>query len=204
MNLRTISITIKGIRPMLHNNGMMADRLYPWKIKLAAIEKTKASKRTDSQWAEYEELQWLGKLYWSEARNCIAMPVDNLHACIVAGARKAKQGKNFEAAVFFDDDSAFVEVKHELTGKTKAQMYADSRYVFRKPVVIGLAKVISIRPMIPTGWTLTTKISYDDSVIPNSETVVEAMVQAGSLCGLGDWRPRFGRFVVEKWSEVKA
>lgn len=203
MNLKTIKIKIKGIRPMLHNNGMMADRLYPWKIKLAAIEKTKASKRTDAQWAEYEQLQWLGKLYWSESRKCIAMPVDNLHACLVAGARKAKQGKNFEAAVFFDDEHAAAEVKHALSGKTQSEMYADRDYVFRKPVVIGLAKVISIRPMIPTGWTISTTITYDDSVIANAETVVEAMVQAGSLCGLGDWRPRFGRFIVESWSEVK-
>lgn len=203
MKLRTIEFTIKGLRPLLMNNGIMSDRLNPYQKEIDSINKTKSKAKTDAQWARYEELQWLGGLYWSDAQGGVAMPCDNLRACMVEGARKSKLGKQFEAAVFFEDEDGTVEVRHKLTGATKDQLRANPLYTLRKPVVIGMAKVVRIRPMIPTGWTMRLKVTFDDSVIRNASDVIDAWVQAGTLIGIGDWRPRFGRFVVEDgWKEV--
>jgi len=50
--------------------------------------------------------------------------------------------------------------------------------------------------MVPTGWSLTFTLEFDDSIL-NEKALVKAMVDAGALIGLGDWRPKFGRFSVE-------
>jgi hypothetical protein len=50
--------------------------------------------------------------------------------------------------------------------------------------------------MFPTGWVLRFELEFDDSVIGPKE-LVKAMNDAGALVGLGDWRPKFGRFLVE-------
>jgi hypothetical protein len=51
--------------------------------------------------------------------------------------------------------------------------------------------------MIPTGWSLSFDIEFDDSIV-NPKNLLKAMSDAGSLVGLGDWRPKFGRFLVEE------
>ena len=53
-----------------------------------------------------------------------------------------------------------------------------------------------IRPMIPTGWSLKFTAEYDPHILSES-AIIQAANDAGSLIGLGDWRPKFGRFAVE-------
>jgi hypothetical protein len=40
-------------------------------------------------------------------------------------------------------------------------------------------------------------VDFDDNVIEEEE-ILKVAEDAGLLVGLGDWRPRFGRFMVEK------
>jgi hypothetical protein len=51
--------------------------------------------------------------------------------------------------------------------------------------------------LFPTGWSILFELEFDDSII-NEESVLKAAVDAGALIGLGDWRPKFGRFTVER------
>jgi hypothetical protein len=51
--------------------------------------------------------------------------------------------------------------------------------------------------MIPTGWTMTFDLEFDEGIV-NPKNLMKAMTDAGSLVGLGDWRPKFGRFLVEE------
>jgi hypothetical protein len=51
--------------------------------------------------------------------------------------------------------------------------------------------------MIPSGWWLTCTIEFDESIV-NEAQVLSSTKEAGALCGIGDWRPKFGRFTVEK------
>ena len=59
-----------------------------------------------------------------------------------------------------------------------------------------LSRIIRIRPLIPTGWTMTFTVEFDESIV-NKQAVATALTEASSLVGLGDWRPKFGRFTVE-------
>ena len=51
------------------------------------------------------------------------------------------------------------------------------------------------RPKFNT-WAANLVIQYDDAQL-NEEDVRELLVIAGESIGVGDWRPKFGRFIVE-------
>ena len=58
------------------------------------------------------------------------------------------------------------------------------------------ARVMKVRPMVPTGWQLKFSVEYDENLV-NEKDLHRAMVDAGTLVGLGNWRPKFGRFLVK-------
>jgi len=192
--MKDIKIKITGIRPLVLHNGLMADPTNPYTIAIKKITSKGSKKLTEHDYAERDRLEWEAGLYWSDEIGGIAIPSDNLERCIQEGAKKNRLGKDFAAAVFVQESE--VEVMHRLSGKTKERINAEPGYTLRKGVKVQLSRIIRIRPLIPTGWTMTFTVEFDESIV-NKQAVATALTEAGSLVGLGDWRPKFGRFTVE-------
>lgn len=192
--MKDIKIKITGIRPLVLHNGLMADPTNPYTIAIKKITSKGSKKLTEHDYAERDRLEWEAGLYWSEEIGGIAIPSDNLERCIQEGAKKNRLGKDFAAAVFVQESE--VDVVHRLSGKTKERIYSEPGYTLRKGVKVQLSRIIRIRPLIPTGWHMAFTVEFDESIV-NKQAVVTALTEAGSLVGLGDWRPKFGRFTVE-------
>jgi hypothetical protein len=58
-----------------------------------------------------------------------------------------------------------------------------------------MAKIMRYRPIF-RNWSLSATVMVNEDVV-NLNEVKKALVDAGNLIGLGDYRPRFGRFDVE-------
>jgi len=179
---------------MLLHNGLMADPTNPFTIAIKKITSKGSKKMTDADYKERDRLEWEAGLYWSETEDAIAIPSDNIERCIQEGAKKNRLGKDFAAGVLLSEPE--VVLQHRKAGKTKEEIYADPAYTLRKGVKVQLSRVIRIRPMIPPGWKLTFTVEFDEDIV-NAADVIEAVQKAGALIGLGDWRPKFGRFSVE-------
>jgi hypothetical protein len=174
------------------NNGLKVDPLNPFTVAIKAITRKGSRKMTDADYAKLEELEWKAGLYWSE-EDGLVMPGDNIEGCIRSGARKSRMGKDVEAAVFCSE----AEVPIEYEGpRGIEELRLDPRFTLRKGVALNGVRVIRVRPMVPTGWRLVFGLEYDETII-DEKNLVKVMVDAGALCGLGDWRPKFGRFLVE-------
>lgn len=190
--MKTITTQWTGIRPLVMHNGLMADPTNPFTRRIKEITSKGSKKLTDSDYEERDRLEWEAGLYWSEKLGLV-VPSDNIERCIQLGAQKSRIGKDVQAAVFCSEP----EIKVAYDGpKDKDKMFADPRFTLRKGVAIQKSRIIRIRPMIPTGWSITFDLEYDDSIL-NPKNLIKAMVDAGALIGLGDWRPKFGRFTVE-------
>jgi hypothetical protein len=174
------------------HNGLLVDPMNPFQRRIKELARKGAKKLTDSDYEQIDRLKWEGGLYFDENVGPF-VPNDNIEATILAGARKSRQGKETQAAVFVSDEIVKLDYKGP---RTMEALYVDKRFQLRKRVTIGKAAVIGVRPMFPTGWSIDFEIEFDDSVI-NRKDVIKAMEEAGKLCGLGDWRPKFGRFVVD-------
>lgn len=192
--MKDVKIKITGIRPLVLHNGLLADPTNPYTLAIKKITSKGSKKLTEHDYTERDRLEWLGGLYWSESLNAIALPSDNIERCIQEGAKKNRLGKDFAAAVFVSESE--VAVDHRLSGQTREAMYSEPAYTLRKGVKVQLSRIIRIRPMIPTGWSLTFTVEFDESIV-NRNAVIQALTEAGALVGLGDWRPKFGRFTTE-------
>jgi hypothetical protein len=194
--MKTIATTWTGIRPIVMHNGLMADPTNPTVRRIKEITSKGSKKLTDSDYEERDRLEWEAGLYWDDAIGPV-IPSDNIERCIQLGAQKSRIGKDVQAAVFCSD----AQVRLEYEGpRDKRKLQQDPRFTLRKGVAVQQSRIIRIRPMFPTGWLLTFTLEYDESII-NEKNLVKAMVDAGALIGLGDWRPKFGRFTVETVSE---
>lgn len=189
--MKTIAMTWTGIRPLVMHNGLLADPTNPIARRIKEICSKGSKKMTESDYEERDRLEWNGGLYWSSEHGLV-IPSDNIERCIQLGAQKSRIGKDVAAAVFCSAE----EVKLAYDGpKDKDKLYNDPRFSLRKGVAVQKSRVIRLRPMIPTGWSLTFDLEFDESII-NEKNLIKASIDAGALVGLGDWRPKFGRFTV--------
>lgn len=173
------------------HNGLMADPTNPMTRRIKEITSKGSKKLTDSDYEERDWLEWQAGLYWDDKHGPI-IPSDNIERCIQLGAQKSRIGKDVQAAVFCTSS----EVRIDYPGpRDKEKMYSDPRFSLRKGVAVQKSRIIRLRPMIPTGWKLSFELEFDDSIL-NEKALVKAMQDAGALIGLGDWRPKFGRFTV--------
>lgn len=188
--MKQIKSTWTGIRPLIMHNGQLADPLNPFSRQLKDISSKR--KKTDADHEAMAHIEFEGGLYYDEDAGPI-MPSDCIEATIQAGAKKSRIGKDVAAAVFVQDD--VVPVEYDGPRDVEGMWKERERFVLRKACKVSTAKIMRTRPMIPTGWTITFTLEYDENIV-NAAGLQKAMVDAGALVGLCDWRPRFGRFIV--------
>ena len=72
----------------------------------------------------------------------------------------------------------------------------DPRFRLRCGVRVGTSRVMRTRPRFPA-WAADLAVDYLPSLL-NEHDVRRFVVVAGEQVGVGDWRPRFGRFLVDE------
>ena len=184
-----------GIRPLILHNARLADPMDEYSARLKELTKSnKGKNKTQARDAEIARCEWEGGLYYDSELGPY-VPADMIESAIQNGGKKCSAGKQIQAAVFCTEESVMVPIQYkgprDLDG-----LYADPAFRMRKSVRVGNVRVMRTRPMFPTGWKLEFSVEFDDSVV-DANTVLRAMQDAGRLVGLGDWRPKFGRFLVE-------
>jgi len=177
------------------HNGLLADPTNQYTKAIKAITTKGSKKMTEYDHEERDRLEWEGGLYWDDKIG-LHIPSDNIERCMQLGAQKSRAGKDIQAAVFCSE--ALLPIKYS-GPKDKDKLYADPAFTLRKGVGLKGSRIIRVRPMVPTGWSLKVELEYDESVV-NEKQVFKSAVDAGSLVGLGDWRPKFDRFLVENAS----
>jgi hypothetical protein len=75
------------------------------------------------------------------------------------------------------------------------ELWADENFRLRSGVRVRNARTMRTRPRFPS-WSANVTASFLPTLLDRAE-VVEFFRIAGSL-GIGDWRPRYGKFIVEE------
>ena len=196
--MKKVSLLVKGIAPLLMHNIQGANPLG----KVAQVMKPKTSKRnkTDVDYAEIARLEWEAGLYLHNGE--VVMPAKNVEKCLILGARKTKNGKQFESSVFVEEDFmplqyAGDKIKVSQNGEfpnAELDQYFE-QHMDIDMVNVNRKTVPRCRPIFHN-WSFSLTLLYDDSVI-DKRTIVECAADAGRLIGLCDRRPRNGRFEIK-------
>lgn len=184
--IEKIAVKIEGKTPMLMHNGMMADPL-----NAAAQELKKVSgkrNKTDQDHHDMARLEWYASLYTNEDGR-IVFPGVNIDKAIIQAARKSRKGKQYESGVMVDGDP---ELDFPDKNKDLEYIYNSGLYVDRRMVAVQKAKVARTRPKF-SEWGLAFTIVFDNELV-NGSDLCDILDLAGQLIGLGDYRPRFGKF----------
>jgi hypothetical protein len=198
--MKALKTTWTGIRPLVMHSAAMIDPDNPNVRLLNQMQRAlKKLKKEDEEGREeqrrkIERVEWEASLYFDGER--LFVPGDNIMRCIQEGARKSKAGKQAESGLLPVDDSV---IHTTVKGKINLDsLFQDKAFSLRQAVRIPPrtgSRIMKVRPMVPTGWSITFDVEYDEKVLA-TEALKEAMKDAGTLIGLGDWRPKFGRFEV--------
>jgi hypothetical protein len=76
------------------------------------------------------------------------------------------------------------------------------KYILNRIFVrIGLARILRTRPEFEEGWIAKFTLIVLDDTIPLN-ILKEVLEYAGQYVGIGDWRPKYGRFEVTLFREI--
>jgi hypothetical protein len=184
---RSLTLRIVGAAPMVHHSGQLADPLSTAAKELRKISKKKA--KTDADLEQMAKVEWYGGLWLSKGRPCI--PGEAIEAAFIAAARKSKRGPAAKAGMVSPENWL---LEHD--GSTDLdELWADESFRLRVGVRVGQARIMRTRPIFQK-WAATIRIDYVDDQL-DEQDVIDIMRVAGRIVGIGDWRPRYGRFEIE-------
>lgn len=197
------SVTLTGTGDLLLHNGQTADPRNTYAKQLKAISGKR--KKTDADLDAMARIEWFAGLYLGKVEVdgqsyvTTTIPAHVLESAFVAGAKKSKRGVQAKSGLFVDRQ-AVLEFEGKPAGNlTPEQMQTELDALFdggehhlTVGVKVGTSRVMRTRPKV-TGWKASTVVEYDDSVMTLAD-VRDVIEDAGHLVGVGDWRPKYGRF----------
>lgn len=190
--MEQITFRLTSAAPLLMHNAQLVDPLNTWTREIKRISGKR--KKVEADHAELARVEYLGSLYMtkvgSKMRPCI--PSTMVEACLINAARTQKRGRQVQAGVVVPDDAVLI-----YDGPTNADaLAADPLFTLRAPAKVGTARIMRTRPMFKN-WKADICVSYHSSDL-DADILVDLMRIAGEIIGMGDWRPKFGRFTVER------
>ena len=183
---KQLSLTIVGTAPLVMHNGPTADPLNRFAKMLEAVSGKR--KKTEADYEEMARIEFFAALYMGQDGPVI--PARVLEATVVEGARKLKSGKQARHADLIYDGPGTAE-----------ELFKHEKFRLAVPVRVGQAKVVRTRPLFDR-WSAMIELSYLEDIV-NPGDLTSAVRAAGMLVGIGDWRPRYGRFALQDLPQAK-
>ena len=191
-------VSIKGVSPMLMHNSQLANPLNDYVIKMKEITKKHSSKKTDSDLMELMRLEFQGGLYHDDEIGPY-IPGVNIEGTIRDAARTSRQGKAVESGVVVDQD----KIPLKYTGpREREALFAEKRFVDIRAAKLQKAATIMRTRARFDQWEADFEIMAIDDLV-NIGDIERFIKLAGMVKGLGDYRPKFGRFVVTGFEVIK-
>ncbi len=186
--METMKVTITGVSPLLMHSARYANPLDPMTKAHKAL--TSKRKKTDEDYEAISKSEFFGGIYFDSNLGAY-LPGLVIEAVIFEAAKQQKLGKTAKRSVVVIEDVIPLKYKGP---KDIEGLYSDPNFVDIRAVKVGLQKVMRTRPKF-NEWSATFTISFNPEQIEQRD-VVRILQDAGSLIGVGDYRPRFGKFDV--------
>lgn len=186
--MKHLQVKITGISPLLMHSDRFANPLDP--ATKAHKELTGKRKKTDADHEAIAKSEWMGSLYHDPVVGPY-IPGQNLDATLQEAAKLQKLGKKFKQAVMVIED----QVPLIYTGPRDPEALFAAGFLDVRGVKVAMAKLMRCRPKF-NQWAAQFTVAFNEDVL-NTEEVLKAINDAGSLIGVCDYRPRFGKFTAE-------
>lgn len=179
-------LTIVGTSPLLMHSARLSN---PLDSSARAMKKISAKRnKTEEDYVHLAELEFGGGLYHDSDIGPF-MPGPNIVRCLVDAGRKRKLGQKVTQAVFVETPVNPLQYNGPRDVKG---LWENVNFRHEASVKVGTSRVIRTRPQF-TQWATAAVLNVDTEIL-DADDLAQIVEIAGSVIGLGDWRPTFGRF----------
>lgn len=186
MKYQSLKFLLRSVVPLVMHNGQLADPLNQHSKQMKKVSSKRA--KTEADFEQLAKLEWYGSLYVHNGVPCI--PGELIEAAFIEAAKKSKRGQQAKAGMLSD---GFWPLEFD-GPRNPDDLWKDGKYRLTTGVRVQRNRVMRTRPIFPR-WEATVKIDFLPDQL-NREEIADIMSTMGRVIGLGDWRPRFGRFEV--------
>lgn len=183
MNFR---ITMTGTRDLLMHNARLADPLDPATRALKDV--TGKRLKSDDDYEEIARLEHAASMYF-DADLGPFIPGMNFERCIYDSAKMSSQGPRILQGLVI---TTAVNPLAYRGPRDLAGLWSDENFRYVKSVKIKSNRIMRCRPLFRE-WKVDAEGSLDTEIL-SFDSLRKVLVRAGHRVGLGDYRPRFGRF----------
>lgn len=186
--MQKLKFQLTSESPLILHNGQTIDPLNKFAKELKQISGKRA--KTDADFEAMMKLEWYASLYVDGDRICV--PGEVVEAALIGGAKKHKLGSQAKAGLFVVDN---IILQFDGFDLSIDELWKRDQNRFTKSVRIGASRVMRTRFWVQQ-WQGCVEIAYDPGLL-NPQQVSDIIKTAGEVVGICDWRPKFGRFIVE-------
>jgi hypothetical protein len=186
--LMDLTITLTGTTALIMHNGQLVDPLNPVnQAKKRITSKPARNKTEDDEW-QLRQLEFVGALYLDPDVGPY-VPGENIARCFRDAATLTRNGKDIVRGLFVTTN---VNPLSYDGPRTADGLWDDENFRSIAPVRMQQNRIIRTRPQFRS-WTTQADAILDTNVL-DFEAFRRIADTAGQLIGIGDWRPRYGRF----------
>lgn len=205
---KELNFKLRGVAPMLMHNGKLSDPLNGIARKMKVITSKRA--KTEADHEMLYRVEFLGSLYTTEELDFdvagdkillvkgkdggqICIPADNIEGMLIQAAKRSKKGTEYKAGIMVDGPSLL-----QYNGpKTPMELLAKNGFRDTRRCKVQSSAIMRTRAIFRS-WSLEVTVKYLSDLIKSEADLIETMVMCGKIIGLGDYRPKYGRFEVEQ------
>jgi len=197
MDFKTLRARLVGEFPLVMHNGQLADPMNKFAREMRKITDKRASNMTDADRLELSRLEFLGSLYMG--KDGPILTADMIAGAIIEGAKRSNKGKKAKAGISVDKNATLIYDGP----KDPKELFEDDIHrlsaIVKNPGQTG--RFVRTRPIFPK-WSADIEVKYQSGSF-DKDNVLQALHNCGEYCGIGDGRPRYGRFVVVEEAQLK-
>jgi len=189
--MEIMQLKIRGTAPMMPTGTVGLDPFHPISRELKKL--TDVRKKSDDQKLEIQHIEWRMAMAQSfDDKVGPFIPGWNITRCIRNGAKLTKMGMTVNRAIQNVDDKCAIKYDGP---RTLEAMWASGRYVDKRAIKNnGGGALLRTRAVFPE-WEVSCPLFFDPALV-SEEQLRDYAKSAGQYEGIGQYRPRFGRFEV--------
>ena len=184
--MERFKVTIKGVSPLLMHSCRDANPLEPMAKEIKKL--TSKRNKTDEDLLKIMELEYRINAYYDENLG-FYINGEMVEAAIINGAKANKNGKKTKIAITVEEEK--IQLIHKGSNDID-ELYQNEEFKDVRFVVVNRSKIMRCRPRF-NQWGLEFHVSLNNEVM-DSDDLIKAIDVAGKEHGIGDYRPRYGRF----------
>lgn len=179
-------LEIIGTAPMLMHSARLSNPMDPVARELKKV--TSKRNKSEEDYGQAARLEFMGSLYF-DAQVGPYIPGPNILRCLVDAGRKRKLGTKVTAGVFIKNE---VNALAYTGPRDQDGLWRDENFRSQVSAKVGMSRVMRTRPRFAE-WATSATLIVDPEVM-DTDDLAQVVQIAGSMIGLGDWRPTYGRF----------